>query len=220
MRDVQSIAWRTARDPSEPILYVVRHGETELNAANQFRGFTDVELDRNGYRQAYEARDVVDHVAFKHAYSSDLRRAALTLDIVLGIAKDTEAVAQRLAAMRPWNIGDFAGMQKSEKNKAALHSYSEHPSVPLPGGESLDWFRSRYQHFFSECVKEALESGGPTLLAQHASNNHEIGNIIYGDIDTLDVDPGGVIAVYFVPPQGLEARALKGQSHTKQESYS
>lgn len=216
MRDVQSFGWKRPRDASEPIIYIVRHGETDLNAGNKFRGFMDVELDQNGVREAYEARDTLGKVRFNHAYSSDLRRATKTLEIILG---DADVVSQRLAAMRPWNIGFFTGEQKSDKNKAALQGYANHPSEPIPDGESLNWFRSRYQHFFWDCVKEAVESG-PTLLAQHASNNHEVGNVLYNDIDTVDVDPGGVIAIYHVLPAHLEAHILKGQSHSKQQSYS
>jgi broad specificity phosphatase PhoE len=217
VRDVQSVNWRGPRNPSEPIIYVVRHGDTELNKEHKFRGFMNVNLDSNGIRQAYDARDALDRVEFKHAYSSDLNRAAVTLNIIL---HERPFVAyQRLAAMRPWHIGKFAGTPKTEKAKQALQVYADHPSAPIPDGESLDWFRSRYQHFFEQAVKEAVESG-PTLLAQHASNNHEVGNIIYGDIDAVDVDPGGIIGVYFIPGSGLEARVLKGKNHSKQMSYS
>jgi broad specificity phosphatase PhoE len=191
----------------QPILYAVRHGETDLNAGNKFRGFVDADLDENGRRQAREARDYLRQVDFTAAYSSDLTRTSDTADTIL---KDRSIEPQRLAAMRPWHMGMFTGKEKNEANRKKLQWYADNPDVPIPEGESLNEFRKRYQNVFNDKVQEALDRGGPILMVQHASNNHEIGNIIYGDIDRVDVDPGGIVAVYFTRT-GLEARGLKGQ---------
>ena len=64
--------------------YLVRHGETEWNAAKRLQGQTDVPLSRVGHRQA---RDVADHLAdieFDAAYASDLSRALETARTILG----------------------------------------------------------------------------------------------------------------------------------------
>jgi probable phosphoglycerate mutase len=195
----------------QPVCFVIRHGETDLNAGNKFRGFMDVELDSNGRRQAEEARKFLQGVHFAQAYSSDLKRAAETLDIVL--AGDKGLMPQRLCALRPWNIGDMAGQQKSAANKAALAEYADNPDEPVPGGESLNWFRSRYKNVLGAI----LAKQGPTLIVQHASNDHEVGNILHHDIDALDVEPGGIIGI-FKGPNGFAGKILKGQ-HTQAADY-
>jgi broad specificity phosphatase PhoE len=198
-----------AKVADQPILYVVRHGNTDLNAGNSFRGFKDVELDETGRAQARAAFAFLRNVHFVAAYSSDLKRATETLDIL--ISGDKGLMPERLCALRPWNIGKLAGQPKSAANRQALAEYVDNPDEPVPGGESLSWFRSRYKNVFQDIVSKP----GPTLVVQHASNDHELGNILYGDIDALDVDPGGIIGVYRTP-RGLEGKILMGKESDKE----
>ena len=197
--------------PKKPVCYIIRHGETDLNAGNKFRGFMDVELDDKGRRQAEQARAFLAGVHFANAYSSDLKRAAETLDIVL--AGDKGLMPERLCALRPWNIGKMAGQEKSQANKQQLSEYADNPDEPVPGGESLRWFRSRYKNVFGDI----LSRQGPTLVVQHASNDHEVGHILHNDIDALDVEPGGIIGI-FRGPHGFVGKILKGQ-HSASMDY-
>jgi hypothetical protein len=52
---------------------------------------------------------------------------------------------------------------------------------------------------------------------QHASNDHEVGNILHHDIDALDVEPGGIIGI-FKGPNGFAGRILKG-NHSASMDY-
>jgi broad specificity phosphatase PhoE len=189
---------------NSPVLYVIRHGQTDLNAGNRFRGFMDVELDKTGRQQAAQAREFLKAVHFAQAYSSDLKRAAETLDIVL--AGDKGLMPQRLCALRPWNIGAMAGQVKSVVNKRKLSEYADDPDEPVPGGEALAWFRSRYKNVLSDI----LSRPGPSLIVQHASNDHEIGHLLHHDLDALDVEPGGIIGIY-KGQQGFVGKILMGQ---------
>jgi broad specificity phosphatase PhoE len=196
---------------NSPVLYVIRHGQTDLNAGNRFRGFMDVNLDKTGRQQAVEAREFLKGVHFAQAYSSDLKRAAETLDIVL--AGDKGLMPERLCALRPWNIGQMAGQTKSVTNKRQLAEYADNPDEPVPGGESLAWFRSRYKNVLSDI----LSRRGPSLIVQHASNDHELGHILHNDIDALDVEPGGIIGIY-KGPHGFVGKILMGQ-HSQTGDY-
>ena len=193
----------------QPIIYAVRHGETGLNADNKFRGFVDAELNEEGEQQAAEAAEYLKSVDFVNAYSSDLQRTVKTLDTILGERRGIEP--QQLAAMRPWHMGMFTGKEKNAANRAKLQAYADSPDTPIPEGEALNEFRKRYGTVFQDKVQEAMDRGGPILLVQHASNNHEIGNIIYKDIDAVDVEPGGVVAVYLTR-EGLEAKPIKNKA--------
>lgn len=189
----------------EPIVYFVRHGETDLNAGNKFRGFIDVDLDANGVRQAKEAAEYLKDVPFKAAFVSDLTRTRQTAKTVLG---KRDIVPEIVSAGRPWNVGKFTGKPKTEAARQELQLYADSPETTIPDGESLNQYRSRFGNLFRDVQTKALDVGGPVLLVGHASNGHELGNIIYGDIDALDVDPGGIIAVYMTR-SGLEGRRLK-----------
>jgi phosphoserine phosphatase len=196
---------------NSPVLYVIRHGQTDLNAGNRFRGFMDVDIDKKGRQQAAQAREFLKNVHFAQAYSSDLKRAAETLDIVL--AGDKGLMPERLCALRPWNIGQMAGQVKSVVNKRKLAEYADNPDEPVPGGESLAWFRSRYKNVLSDI----LGRRGPSLIVQHASNDHEIGHLLHHDLDALDVEPGGIIGIY-KGPTGFIGKILMGQ-HSQTGDY-
>lgn len=193
-----------------PVLYFFRHGETDLNAGNAFRGFIDVELDDNGKQQAKEAGQYVKDVPFKALFSSDLKRAKQTLKAVQNAnSYAQDLIPEIVAAGRPWNVGKFTGKPKTAANKKELQLYAESGET-IPGGESLGQFRSRFQRLFSDAIEKALSEGGPVGLFGHASNGHELGNIIYGDIDAVDTNPGGIVCIW-VARNGYEAKVLKGE---------
>lgn len=194
----------------QPALYVVRHGTTDLNAGNKFRGFMDVDLDDQGRIDARSVRDLLADVPLVAIFSSDLSRAAETADI---INQKHKLKIEQVAAGRPWHVGKFAGKTKSEINKRALASYADTPDISVPEGESLNEFRARYKALFDRRVQDSMDLGGPILLVGHASNLHEVGNIISGDIDAYDVDPGGIVAIY-ITRDGLSARIVKGAAQT------
>lgn len=217
MRDVQSVNWRGAFNAEEPIVYVVRHGDTEENRNKMFRGFTNSDLDKTGIRQAYEARDELRGVHFAWGYSSDLLRVVHTFDIIMD--GHTPVPYERQVAARCWNVGNFTDLPKTQEHKQALQWYADHPETPIPEGESLNGFRARYQPFFRRVIDHAFELGGPILLCQHATTNHEIGNILYGDIDAVNVAPGGIIGIY-ATVGGLQAKVIKSPERAGHMSYS
>jgi bisphosphoglycerate-dependent phosphoglycerate mutase len=67
-------------------LVLVRHGESEWNLENKFTGWTDVDLSENGVKEAHAAGQLLkkDGYTFDEAFSSVLKRANKTMDIVLG----------------------------------------------------------------------------------------------------------------------------------------
>lgn len=192
-----------------PAIYFFRHGQTDLNAGNSFRGFIDVDLDDTGKEQAREQGEYVKGVPFTALFSSDLKRAQQTMKSVQRANSSAqELIPEIVAAGRPWNVGKFSGKPKTAANKKELQLYADSGET-IPGGESIGQFRSRFGKLFNDALDKAIETGGPVGLFGHASNGHEIGNIIYGDIDTLDTDPGGIVCVY-IARAGLEGRVLKG----------
>ena len=66
-------------------LVLVRHGESVWNMENKFTGWTDVELSSKGKKEAKEAGILLKdkNYSFDIAYTSFLKRANDTLDIIL-----------------------------------------------------------------------------------------------------------------------------------------
>lgn len=194
-----------------PLVVFFRHGETTVNKANQFRGFLNVELDETGIQEAKEAGELVKYLDFGAFYCSDLLRAVQTLNEVRGANLFSKDVVTEITPRgRPWNVGVFSGEDKTDENKSLLKEFSDNPDIPIPGGESLNEFREKFSALFQKALAKSRELKKPVGIFGHASNGHEIGNIIYNDIDSLDTDPGGVIIVYERSGK-LEGQVIKNE---------
>ena len=63
-------------------IYFVRHGQTDYNLNEIIQGATDIELNETGIKQAYEAKEKLKNIKFDKIYSSPLKRAKKTADII------------------------------------------------------------------------------------------------------------------------------------------
>jgi broad specificity phosphatase PhoE len=112
---------------------LVRHGETEQNAQGIFQGYSPVPLSARGRQQAALVAERLVSLRPQILYSSDLRRARETADII----------SQRLAlpvriceGLREWNVGTWIG-QSTAAYLAHLQALGAHPVTYVPaGGES------------------------------------------------------------------------------------
>ena len=95
------------------MLVLVRHGETDWNAAGRLQGHSDRPLNDYGRRQARELADrLADGEAITAIYASDLMRARETADIVaarlgLPVAVDPD--------LREKNWGSWEGLTTDER---------------------------------------------------------------------------------------------------------
>ena len=63
-------------------LYFVRHGETDMNARNMFYGWYDADINEKGISQAEELREAFKDIPIDAIYSSNLKRAYHTAEII------------------------------------------------------------------------------------------------------------------------------------------
>jgi 2,3-bisphosphoglycerate-dependent phosphoglycerate mutase len=113
-------------------LVLIRHGQSEWNLSNQFTGWTDVDLSENGVKEAHEAGQLLkkDGYTFDVAYTSVLKRANRTLDIVLGELGETK-------------IPKFYSWRLNERHYGALQGLNKADSAKKWGDEQVHiWRRS------------------------------------------------------------------------------
>ena len=65
-------------------LYLIRHGETDWNKEFKIQGSSDIELNEYGRELALITREGLRHIPFDIAYTSPLKRAKETAEIILG----------------------------------------------------------------------------------------------------------------------------------------
>ncbi|HTY58208.1 MAG TPA: 2,3-bisphosphoglycerate-dependent phosphoglycerate mutase, partial [Bacteroidota bacterium] len=68
-----------------PTVVLLRHGESQWNLENRFTGWIDVPLSEKGVQEAKDAGEKLKGYTFDHAFTSVLKRANDTLNIVLEI---------------------------------------------------------------------------------------------------------------------------------------
>jgi broad specificity phosphatase PhoE len=187
------------------LVYLVRHGETNLNKEHRFRGSIDAPLDAEGFRDANRLATYFKNIDVSHIFTSPRKRTSATASII-GLMKGVRPIEnQELVA---WDIGDFGGEEKTEENMAALHYYVDHPEVPPPGGEALDQFRARIHPLVEEAIECADASGKPIMIVCHSSVVHEASAYITGDHMACKIKPGGVSAIYVGPGNMLYAEPI------------
>jgi len=143
---------------------VIRHGETEWNRAEVFRGRSDVPLSEGGREQARLVAEVLKERPIEAVYSSPLSRArdtaqplaeALGLDVV---------VDERLVDM---SFGQWEGWERTRVEREQPERYElwlkEPERFRAPGGESLAEVRARAW----PAVQELAERHGVCAIVSH-----------------------------------------------------
>ena len=120
-------------------LILARHGETVWNVEKIFRGRADVDLDEVGIKQAELLGRYLTSWKLEAIYSSPIKRALDTANIVAGYQKVGVHIAEGLT---DFDYGEWQSLPEQEVKRlypALLHEWHNNPhKVKMPGGESLE----------------------------------------------------------------------------------
>jgi broad specificity phosphatase PhoE len=150
------------------VLYLVRHGETDWNAAGRWQGQTDVPLNERGRAQARELAGRLRGAGIASIASSDLLRARETAEIVagaLGLALDLVD-----PALRERRFGRFEGLTRDEvavRHPEAWARYVADAGPAPPGGESRDALLGR---LLPALLGAAARLAPPPLVVLHGGS--------------------------------------------------
>ena len=97
-------------------LVLVRHGQSKWNLENRFTGWTDVDLSENGIKEAIDAGKVLKEkgYTFDVAYTSVLKRANRTLDIILKELGEENIPVHYSYKLNERHYGALQGLNKAE----------------------------------------------------------------------------------------------------------
>jgi 2,3-bisphosphoglycerate-dependent phosphoglycerate mutase len=102
---------RGSRDGAPPTrLLVVRHGQSEWNAAGRWQGHADIALDRAGELQAAAAAEVLG--TFDAIWASDLARARRTAQIIAELTGVGPVCLD--PRLRETDVGPWEGLTHAE----------------------------------------------------------------------------------------------------------
>lgn len=133
-------------------LYLIRHGETDWNAAGRIQGHSDIELNGRGLEQARRlAARMPDEGDFSAIYSSPLKRAFRTAEII-GAALNSPVTPDPRLLER--SLGQLEGLTMSDIREQYPEVHRAwHDGGPRPhivGEESREDFIRRVQNFITD----------------------------------------------------------------------
>ncbi len=125
-------------------IILARHGETEWNAGEVFRGRADIDLNETGRKQVKRLGEYLNETNVEAIYSSPLKRA---LNTAKAIAGHHHLVVEVTPHLNDLNFGEWEGLQVEEvkqKYPRPFELWATRPEkVRLPGGETLEEVRER-----------------------------------------------------------------------------
>jgi 2,3-bisphosphoglycerate-dependent phosphoglycerate mutase len=161
---------------NERLLVLVRHGQSEWNLKNLFTGWKDVDLTDAGVAEARAAGKKLkaQGLKFDVAFTSDLKRAQRTLDLILEEMGQTGIPIFRDQALNERDYGDLVGMNKDDARKKwgeeQVHQWRRSYDVAPPGGESLKDTVARALPYFVQEILPRVLRGERVLVSAHGNS--------------------------------------------------
>ncbi len=161
---------------TDRLLVLVRHGQSEWNLKNLFTGWKDVDLTEKGVEEARTAGHKLkaQGLQFDVAFTSSLKRAQRTLDLILDELgqKNLPIISDR--ALNERDYGDLVGLNKDDARKKwgdeQVLQWRRSYDVPPPGGESLKDTVARALPYFVQEILPRVLRGERTLVAAHGNS--------------------------------------------------
>jgi alpha-ribazole phosphatase len=200
-------------------LFLVRHGETTWNDEQRFQGHIDVPLNARGWR---DAERLATRFADEHVdaiYTSDLRRASDTADVIARALRMTKFCEPRL---REANMGELQGMTYAD---VRARWFSDVPTMPCyfvddapPGVECLRALQARLLDAVNDLI--ARHANETILVVNHGAGLRVLFcawlGISLGDYWKLQFDSASVSQVVMTG-RGAVVALLNDTSHLRND---
>ncbi|WP_418038919.1 MULTISPECIES: histidine phosphatase family protein [Paenibacillus] len=152
------------------MIYVLRHGQTDLNKEGRLQGRRGLPLNHYGIQQAENLRDEMMNVKFDYIFSSPQERAVQTAEIVSGMKAVTDP------RLDVFDLGEADLLHREEVSMAG--------PIPDPevyeGIEDINSFMKRVYEFMVELEAEHGTSDVNILISGHRCTTGCIGAYFIG----------------------------------------
>ena len=145
-------------------LILVRHGQSLWNEQKRFTWWADIELTEQGKKEAKRAGELIKELNIEfHAYfSSQLKRAVNTLEIILNILGKENAEIVKTSALNERHYGGLTSLNKDEVLKKygqkQVHIWRRSFDIPPPPMDSGHAYKSKINSsILSESLKDTYE---------------------------------------------------------------
>ncbi len=201
------------------VLVLVRHGESEWNRRNLFTGWHNPDLSEKGLIEALVAGRLLktEGLRFDIAFTSRLKRAQRTLDIILSELGQSNIEIRYDEALNERHYGDLCGLNKDEARERwgeeQVELWRRSYDIPPPGGESLKDTAERVLPYYEEEIWPELQAGKTVIVSAHGNSLRALIMTLEGlsEKEILDREfATGAPIIYHLAPDGtvVERRDL------------
>lgn len=151
-------------------LLLVRHGQSVWNSEKRIQGQQDVSLSDEGRKQALALGERLRGTPIHACFSSPLKRAAETAELILKASGNSVSVTT-LPELMERNFGDWEGKLIDDLRFLFPEEFPKwlesHQIPPPPGGEGLDELLRRVE----QGLRQILATGeGNILVVGHGGS--------------------------------------------------
>jgi 2,3-bisphosphoglycerate-dependent phosphoglycerate mutase len=161
---------------TDRLLVLVRHGQSEWNLKNLFTGWRDVDITDKGVEEAKLAgrKLKAQGLSFDIAFTSSLKRAQRTLDLILGEMGQSDIPIHRDQALNERDYGDLVGMNKDDARakwgEEQVLKWRRSYDIQPPGGESLKDTVARALPYYVQEILPCVLRGERTIVSAHGNS--------------------------------------------------
>ena len=220
-------------------LVLIRHGQSEWNKKNLFAGWTDVELSKKGKDEALQAGQELKkrQLSFDCAFSSALKRAICTMEIVLD-----QLDLQNIPVIKAWELNErHYGALQGQNRQDVINKYGEEQvykwrrsfeTAPpplkqqqnfkqgelyknlkqMPNGESLKDTQERVFPFWEKNILPCIQNKKSILIAAHGNSLRALikhwENIPDDKIRSLEIKTGKPIIYKLDPSANILSKEI------------
>jgi broad specificity phosphatase PhoE len=202
-------------------ILLLRHGETDWNLQGRCQGATDRHLNDSGLRQAQEVARNLRREPITAIYSSNLKRAIQTADLVGHYHKELPVIVE--GDFRELDHGHLEGLTfdeiKERYPQFLAHWRSTPANLKIPGGESLAELDQRSWDALQRVARR--HATGTALVVTH---NFPILSILCRVTGThlnsyrnFRTRPCALVRIHYESKQGWRLAQLR-QDHSETEA--
>jgi 2,3-bisphosphoglycerate-dependent phosphoglycerate mutase len=182
-------------------LVLVRHGQSVWNRLNEFTGWVDVPITKQGDEEARNAAARLLRTPFDVAFTSTLVRAQQTLCILFQEREDSILVFRHpdgkqelwshsvnthngeIPVFIAWELnerfyGDLQGLNKADTSAKygaeQVHQWRRSYDARPPGGESLQDVMQRTAPYYQQHIEPFLRQGKNVIVVAHGNSLRSI----------------------------------------------
>lgn len=153
-------------------IYLIRHGETEWNTLRKLQGRSDTELNEVGVQLAQMTAEALKDIPFDVIYTSPLKRAKKTAEIIKG---DRKIPLIEDARIQEVCFGDYEGLGCAKENyeipDPEFEYFFQEPDkyVAKNGCESIEALCERTTSFLKEILSDKEFRDKRILISTHGA---------------------------------------------------